>query len=1242
MKPSVHEKKFLFSKKRINILCLLAIATLSLQSSSRFTFFEGRPPEENVINGVIAVAIPPAPDAASLGKYGEFPVTEASGVPNISIPIYEVKSGSLTLPISLSYHASGIKVADHASWVGLGWSLNAGGVIARTMRGLPDEGNGGYLSNYDIVKDYNDYGTGNITAYSGLKQMAEGATDGVPDLFSFNFPGQSGKFLYTHDGKPHVIPHKPLKVDHKTIREFAGFRRDFDVGTVSPDCPDYILNGFIDFYFSDVSCEDNPPPQGSPDDSIYRSMTAFHITNENGVLYEFAAAEKTRVNLREIDQDYVSSWFLTRIISADQEDTINLHYKEFTSPLTYGANYSETIHAKIANVWSPPSPKCNYSQVNIPEPVVLERITFKGGELVFESSQGRSDLSGGSTLHRIKLYEATKDGTATTFLKQYDFHYGAFTTSAIYDVSGPCGGLGVTGNDFNRLKLTSLTEAAWDGATQSFIEHPSHYFTYNAAQLPQPLSRSQDFWGYYNAEGNSSLIPRMEYLGKTVGSADRWTKESAMKACVLEEITFPTGGKTKFDFEANRIVLPPASKDVSSPEVHTLHGINSSEGSHITKSWDWPRPLIIDMPYGPGISEEDIVWDSKVTVYVEFGTVPNVSGDAPYPYIKQPRFKLVNKTTNSLVTDIVYQETRPYYVNEVNGLMISSVNTSLLMNNVMLEGYSFILETSTDSRNYIKGQLVRKGTIDGQTVYDTIRVGGLRVKTITSFNEHSQIAFSKKYKYEEPFFNSGFDYRTMYERAGLFYREFRTKHLDHGVEQTTSNLVISGEPMASLTGGAVVSYRKITESDGKGDLGSVVTYYDQYPDQIINDAPYPMSVSNEWRRGQIVRREVLDADANILRVEANFYGTYFFDPIPCMVVGLSDKYVSNRTWEYWDQSDFKILRSEEISGWKYLRQSTIQILSGDNAMETVTSYTYDPLHTQLRRKSMVSNNETLVEEYTYPADYTDIPTDDSPTVSLLHVSALQEMNNHTAMLEHRTLRVIDGQEFVVSGKAIEYNSIGKPGRIFSTDLTTPVSAIDFMKSEMQKKFDERYVPSATVNYNVKKQVATVTDRTGLPKGYLWDDFNRLKAQGINASNDQLFYEGFEDPSENSTASKTGLRSHAGTYTVFKPAGSGLYEMSWWERGITGNSQWVFKSQSLNTSSVIIGSSTTLIDEVRVWPLGAVMSTYNYDGLNGIRTITDPNQLNAQYFYDEFGRLKQVKDDGNNVVKAIEYNYKGSN
>jgi hypothetical protein len=83
--------------------------------------------------------MPPLPNSSAFAKYGDWPVSLYTGVPNISVPVTTLKGRTIDLPVTLSYHAAGNKVGDIASWVGLGWSLSAGGVISRSIRGLNDE-----------------------------------------------------------------------------------------------------------------------------------------------------------------------------------------------------------------------------------------------------------------------------------------------------------------------------------------------------------------------------------------------------------------------------------------------------------------------------------------------------------------------------------------------------------------------------------------------------------------------------------------------------------------------------------------------------------------------------------------------------------------------------------------------------------------------------------------------------------------------------------------------------------------------------------------------------------------------------------------------------------------------------------------------------------------------------------------------------------------------------------------------
>ena len=90
----------------------------------------------SVSDDLLKSVVHPSPQAAAYARYGEYPVDYSTGVPKIEIPLYTLDTGDYQLPISLSYHASGIKVTDVSTPVGLGWVLNAGGVISRTCRAV--------------------------------------------------------------------------------------------------------------------------------------------------------------------------------------------------------------------------------------------------------------------------------------------------------------------------------------------------------------------------------------------------------------------------------------------------------------------------------------------------------------------------------------------------------------------------------------------------------------------------------------------------------------------------------------------------------------------------------------------------------------------------------------------------------------------------------------------------------------------------------------------------------------------------------------------------------------------------------------------------------------------------------------------------------------------------------------------------------------------------------------------------
>jgi YD repeat-containing protein len=56
---------------------------------------------------------------------------------------------------------------------------------------------------------------------------------------------------------------------------------------------------------------------------------------------------------------------------------------------------------------------------------------------------------------------------------------------------------------------------------------------------------------------------------------------------------------------------------------------------------------------------------------------------------------------------------------------------------------------------------------------------------------------------------------------------------------------------------------------------------------------------------------------------------------------------------------------------------------------------------------------------------------------------------------------------------------------------------------------------------------------------------------------------------------------------------------------------------------------------------ALVSTFTYNPLVGPATVSDANNQKTYYSYDDFGRLKTVKDNNYNIIKNYEYTYKAS-
>ena len=87
---------------------------------------------------------PKSPEAAAFDRVPDIPVTSYTGTLSLSIPIYTITCGDITLPISLDYQGTAIPVRQEATWVGLNWLLNAGGAIITRIGGNSNYDGGVY------------------------------------------------------------------------------------------------------------------------------------------------------------------------------------------------------------------------------------------------------------------------------------------------------------------------------------------------------------------------------------------------------------------------------------------------------------------------------------------------------------------------------------------------------------------------------------------------------------------------------------------------------------------------------------------------------------------------------------------------------------------------------------------------------------------------------------------------------------------------------------------------------------------------------------------------------------------------------------------------------------------------------------------------------------------------------------------------------------------------------------------
>ncbi|OIN56671.1 hypothetical protein BLX24_23890 [Arsenicibacter rosenii] len=468
--------------------------------------------------------LPASPGAAALGTYGEIPVSLYTGTPSITIPVYELTGVELKLPITLSYRASGVRVEDNASWVGLGWSLEAGGVITRSVRDKAEQQAG---SGVRVPLPL-----GNSTAsLNTLKNTGNTNYDFEPDIFYYNFMGMSGSFVFDATGKPRFSNQASYQVSYTTT-------------------------------------------------SALSSQNNFTIVTDNGNRYEFNGQEITTNGTGA-----VTAWYLTKITSASGKEVIVFNYVDESYGYHMPARSSRLItpNGQSGYLSAPGYTDFAYERFVSILGKRLTTITFQGLATVEFKASPRQDLYTSSTQGAGYLDEITIKDVGGVVKKVVDLQYQSVKTSDPYQALSvnPCKDANGCPYLNYRLYLTGVQ----DKSDASLTNPPTYRFEYygrNTAGedlLPNKVSANQDHWGYYNYNTlyNKDLNPGFcgpfgdadtEFYnlfqrcdpaaGITslnlwqIGGANREPYFPASQYGSLQRITYPTGGQSEFIYEPHQ------------------------------------------------------------------------------------------------------------------------------------------------------------------------------------------------------------------------------------------------------------------------------------------------------------------------------------------------------------------------------------------------------------------------------------------------------------------------------------------------------------------------------------------------------------------------------------------------------------------------------------------------------------------------------------------------------------------
>jgi YD repeat-containing protein len=1222
-----------------------------------------------------------APNAAALGKYADFPVSYYSGVPGISVPLYDLKDGAITLPISLSYHASGIRVSELATWVGLGWAMNAGGMITRTVMGAPDEGTRkvatstigprGYYRDSGLYKlpilpyplsDGTSSDPGNNFQIYTAPSIAGTFLDCEPDIYTFNFNGHAGKFVFDEYRHPQLLEDDNLKI-----------------------VPNYLNNAFLSFTII------------TPDGIKY-------IFGENS-MYETTNPSSTSSGT-DYDSAAPSSWVLTHIINPNTKDTATFTYIPET--YTYRDLGSESnlylsqaptqtvdlmhIHTNsLQNACDLSGITLNFLSTTV-SGLRLTTIKTKNFTIKFIANNLRTDLVSGSSSKAYSLDSVKVYNNVNTCIRQFALNHSYFisTHNTTSGVTPYLNQVGDTTTDRYRLKLLSMAEYSGDG----LIQKPPYVFTYyETTQLPRRLSYDQDHWGFcnnWNGDRNSYFTPTVTAgicSNSTIG-ATRDAAFPAMQGFTLTSIQDPLGAVTNFVYEGNTASNSyPANSLVGGLRIKQITVTDNVSGKVKTRAFNynnsgqlfrmpvylttlynefyWAQQMGLSGQYGYiGYSQAYTFWgilrQSQSVVplqepqggHIGYANVTETFGANGEGGYTTRLFKVTATGTDSLSSRLLVNPFASYsYMKAIiNGAVTNAYG---LYGNNHFNDFSTDAAVQPQNLKYYNGYNINnyyplapqqvdleRGKLLSEQTYDSSRheIESTDYTYGHTFHENPLIRGIKCYTSVTTV--TGGNTKTWY---ALTYYKYHT-----GTSQLKSITKKSFKDNHYLTEVSNFGYESVyhtlqtsdTTVNSKGDVLIRKTYYSA--DYANSATPQDNAISmmqarnlllpvskRTWKNGNLIEGSIIkygdiavNAITDTLINPTQMYALETSNGLtPAQAnenIALTGRlttlvpntyFIPKATFSYEGNSGKLInqqLANNKSQGISWSKQLNLPVTIVDNATNTATTTI-----TQQQTTGYTSISLPYGSTQTYNTSFTtgrtgavtfNLSFSGNPgTNPMAQVSCtLTGPNNYSSTIP---ICIASGTGNC-SGYGSNYTVSGLAPGLYTVTA----------------KFS--LTQNLTCNIYVNLSYPTIT--------------NTSNTTGIN----EFYYEGFEESTISGIATgtgHTGIKYMPSPYTVnWTLPNSRSYVISYW---YLSGGVWKFQLEQSFTGSLTLAGGTAY-DDIRIHPSDAFMTNYIYNANGNITGSIDAKGATSYYEYDSFQRLINIKDKDGNIVKHVDYHYQG--